>query len=144
MRYSQPAMTTLSFLVTIDLGACPPQPCRTWSAGGVPVVSAPAEVDIMNTDLLRDALLDVCAMSTIVIVDMTATTFFDAGATGVLFSVAKKLRDSGGELRVVARHTRVRKVLGVLKLDHAVPVFTTLTAATSGGEREPLPLSPAA
>lgn len=58
---------------------------------GVPVVAAPAEIDITNADGLRSALLKAAAdgPSTLV-VDMTQTQFCDSSGLHALIAAHKK------------------------------------------------------
>jgi anti-anti-sigma factor len=100
--------------------------------GCLPVISLPTEVDAFNVHLLRDAVLEVCAESTsVVVVDMTATTFIDAAAIGVLLPLGKRLHDSGGELRLVVSGAQVQRllVLEVIRMNRFSRTFPNLTEA---------------
>jgi anti-anti-sigma factor len=129
MTYPLPTLAALDATINSCSERFIPEGCTIWSTGGLPVVSLPAEVDIANAELLRDALLEVCVGPSVVIADMSSTSLLTAAAVGVLAPIGKRLHDDGGELRLVVRSERVRLVLDVLKLDQLFPIFSSLPEA---------------
>ena len=121
-----------------------PEGCRIWFTSGFPVVSVPAEVDLLNDHLLRSALLKVCTGTAVVIVDMTSTSHFSAAAIGALVTNGKRLQDSGGELRLVVGSAHLQRVLKAVKVDQMFPISPTLAEALASDRRDPLPHAEAA
>jgi anti-sigma B factor antagonist len=70
--------------------------------GGMPVVTAPADLDTTTADQLRAVLLQAASQGhTTVVVDMTRTQFCDSSGLGVLVRAHKRALEDGGELRLV-------------------------------------------
>ncbi|MGH3124102.1 MAG: STAS domain-containing protein, partial [Streptosporangiaceae bacterium] len=64
---------------------------------GVPVVTAPEEIDITNAAGLRAAVLDAAAHGHgTFVVDMTGTRFCDSAGLHVLVGAHKRARAEGG------------------------------------------------
>jgi anti-anti-sigma factor len=144
MMYSRSARATVTVLVEIDIAACRPAGCRTWSAGGLPVVSLPAEVDVANEHLLRSTLLEVCTGDSVVVVDMSITTHLAAAGVGMLYVIGSRLQAGGGELLLVAEDAQVQRVLDVLEVDQLFPIFTNLPEALASDRRHALSYDQAA
>ena len=69
---------------------------------GVPVVTAPEEIDITNAAGLRAALLEAAAHgSRTLVVDMAQTQFCDSAGLNVLVRAHKRAQADGGELLLV-------------------------------------------
>jgi anti-sigma B factor antagonist len=98
--------------------------------GGVPVITAPADIDKTNADLLRAALAGPAAPGqATIVVDMTATQFCDSAGLLVLVRAHKQAVAGGGELRLVIAATTVRRLFAVSGVDHVIPTFPTLSLA---------------
>ena len=80
---------------------------------GVPVVTAPEEIDITNAPRLRSALLEAAehGHGTLVL-DMTRTQFCDSSGLHTLLAAHKRAHAAGGELLLVlsasSRPPRIR------------------------------------
>ena len=123
---------------------------RFQMAGGVPVVTAPAEIDITTTTVseLRAILFEWQSRGhTTVVVDMTATRFCDTAGLRELVQAHKQAVASGGGLRlVIPADGALRRVFTVTGLD-GIPYFPTMTqalaqvpaAASRSLRRGPLP-----
>lgn len=98
---------------------------------GVPVVEAPAEIDITTADQLRLVLLEAASAGPpMVVVDMTRTVFCDASGLHVLLRAHKRAASKGGELRLVAPGDgAVSRVVRLTCLDHLIPCFSSLAGA---------------
>ena len=71
-------------------------------AGGVPVVTAPEEIDITSAPGLRSALLEASAHGHgTLVVDMTGTQFCDSSGLHTLLAAHKRARAEGGEMLLV-------------------------------------------
>ena len=66
---------------------------------GVPVVTAPEEIDITNAPKLRSALLEAAAHGHgTLVVDMTRTQFCDSSGLHTLLAAHKRAQAENGEL----------------------------------------------
>ncbi len=79
--------------------------------GGVPVVAAPAEIDITSAEALRSALLTAAASGHgTLVVDMTRTRFCDSAGLPTLIAAHKRAQAEGGEVRLVIPAVSVLRV----------------------------------
>jgi anti-sigma B factor antagonist len=105
---------------------------------GVPVVEAPAEIDILNAEQLRTALREAGTRGhATVVLDMTGTRFCDSEGFSVLVAVHKWALAEGGGLRlVIPAGSPVLRVFRAIGLGRFIPRFAILEQA--------LPTEPAA
>jgi anti-sigma B factor antagonist len=97
---------------------------------GVPVVTAPEEVDITNASGLRAALLEAAALgSGTLVVDMTRTLFCDSAGLHALTSAHKRAVAEGGRLSLALGGPAVLRVFAITALDRVIPCFTSLDEA---------------
>ena len=97
---------------------------------GVPVVTAPEEIDITNAPALRLALLEAGPHGHgTLAVDMTATRFCDSSGLHVLLAAHRRAQGEGGELLLVCSATAVLRVFELTALDRMIPTFTSLDQA---------------
>jgi anti-sigma B factor antagonist len=98
--------------------------------GGVPVVTAPEEIDITHTPRLRSALLRAAARGHgALVVDMTRTRFCDCAGFHTLLAAHKRAQAEGGGLLLAIRGTSVLRVFELAGLDRVIPSFTSLDEA---------------
>jgi anti-sigma B factor antagonist len=97
---------------------------------GVPVVAAPAEIDITNAPDLRAALLQAaaCEHGTLV-ADMTRTRFCDSSGLHTLLAAHKRAQAEGGELLLVITSAAVLRIFALTSVDRMIPNFTSLDDA---------------
>ena len=104
---------------------------------GVPVVTAPEEIDITNAPELRSALLAAAAHGHgRLVVDMTGTQFCDSSGLHTLLAAHKRAQAEGGELLLVISAAPVLRVFALTGIDRMIPNFTTVDEAlaqTSAG-----------
>ena len=97
---------------------------------GVPVVTAPQEVDITNASRLRAALLQAAARpGPVLVVDMTRTRFCDSAGLHALIGAHKRARAEGRQVRLAVTGAQVRRILALTALDRLIPVCTSLDQA---------------
>lgn len=98
---------------------------------GVPVVVAPAEIDITTADQLGAVLLDTFTRgNAMVAVDMTRTRFCDSSALHTLLGAHEKAVAEGGGLRlVVPAEGPVPRIFALACLDRFIPCFASLDEA---------------
>jgi anti-sigma B factor antagonist len=98
---------------------------------GVPVVAAPAEIDINTADQLQKALLGSAAAGhATVVVDMTRTRFCDSAGLSVLARAHRQALADGGELRlVIPADGAVVRILTLTGLGRFIPSFGSVEEA---------------
>ena len=104
---------------------------RSMMVGGVPVVTAPAEIDITTAGQLRAMLAGWATRGhAMLVVDLTGTQFCDSSGLTVLVRAHKQAVAGGGGLRLVlpASGAMVR-VFTLTGLDHVIPHFASLEQA---------------
>jgi anti-sigma B factor antagonist len=99
-------------------------------ASGVPVVTAPEEIDITSAPGLRSALMEAAAYGHgTLVVDMTRTQFCDSSGLHTLLAAHKRARAEGGELVLVIPATPVLRIFAITGVDRIIPNFTSLDQA---------------
>jgi anti-sigma B factor antagonist len=102
---------------------------------GIPVVTSPAEIDIITAGQLRTVLLhSVAHGQATIVVDMTGTTFCDSAGFSVLVRAHKQTLAEGGGLRlVIPADSAVARSFTLTGLDRVIPRFTSLDHALAPG-----------
>ncbi len=99
-------------------------------ASGVPVVTAPEEVDITSAPGLRSALLEAAAHGHgTLVVDMTRTQFCDSSGLHTLLAAHKRAQSEDGELVLVISAAHVLRIFAITGVDRIIPNFTSLGQA---------------
>ena len=97
---------------------------------GVPVVTAPEEIDITNAEALRSALLSAAANGhRTLVVDMTRTRFCDSSGLHTLIAAHRRAEAEGQEVLLVIHSTAVLRVFALTAMDRVIPNFTSLAEA---------------
>jgi anti-anti-sigma factor len=97
---------------------------------GVPVVTAPKEIDIATAPALRSALLKAAARGHgTLVLDMTMTRFCDSSGLHTLLAAHKRAQDEGGSLLLISPARAIIRVLEVTGLNRLLPSFTSLDQA---------------
>ena len=107
---------------------------RTRGPARPAVVTLPAEIDISNAERIGEELCAAFAPGVrVVIADMTATRFCDSSGISILVLAHRKALTNKAELRLVAAATAVLRALTVVRLDHLLPVYSSLAEALAAG-----------
>lgn len=94
--------------------------------GSVPVLAISGEIDLSKAPDLRERLVSIAASGAeVAVVDLTEVTFLDSTALGVLVSGLKRMRASGGDLRLVVTRPNLVKVFEITGLLDLFPLFAT-------------------
>jgi anti-sigma B factor antagonist len=94
------------------------------------VVTLPAEIDIANADAVGEQLAAALAPGvTVVIADMTATTFCDSRGVRMLVLAQRQAVTHCAELRLLLPNPRVMRVWRILGLETVLPVYQSLEEA---------------
>lgn len=95
---------------------------------GVPVVTAPEEIDITNAAGLRMALLEAAGHLAFV-VDMTRTRFCDSAGIAALVEAYKRAQAEGGQVLLATSGAAVPRIFELTGIDRVIPSFTSLEDA---------------
>jgi anti-anti-sigma factor len=127
---------------------------------GVPVVTAPEEIDITNAAGLRAGLLEAAGLEAAgldaagleaglaagghpaFVVDMTRTRFCDSAGIAALIEAHRRAQAAGGQMVLAVSGTSVPRIFELTGVDRVIPSFTSLEEAlahTPAGTG-PLPL----
>jgi anti-sigma B factor antagonist len=97
---------------------------------GVPVVTAPVEIDLANAALLQRALAEAAGPGhALVVVDMSRTRFCDSTGLNALVAADRRARAEGGEVRLVVTGESVIRIVKLTGVDRVVPVYASLEEA---------------
>ncbi|HEX9527861.1 MAG TPA: STAS domain-containing protein [Streptosporangiaceae bacterium] len=98
--------------------------------GRVAIMTVPAEVDTSNAAQLREDLLSAVAQgASLVIADMSATTFCDSAGVAALVRVVRQAAASGSGLRIAASAPVVTRVLALTGVDKLIEIYPSVAAA---------------
>ena len=98
--------------------------------GEAAVITLPEEIDISNSEQVRDELLLLLNRGpAVLIVDMTETTFCDSAGVNALVRAHKRATANGAEIRVVVASRGVQRVLAITGVDRLIPVYPSVTAS---------------
>lgn len=94
------------------------------------VVHLSGECDMATAPQLREALLPLRGPEVgEVLVEASELEFMDSTGLGVLIGCLKRLRESGGSLKIVGAGGPVRRVLQITGIDQIIPLHDSLEAA---------------
>ncbi len=99
---------------------------------GVPVVTAPEEIDITNAAGLQVAVSEAIGSgSALVIVDMSRTRFCDSAGLNALVAADRRARAEGGEVRLVIVTEAILRVVALTGVDRVISIYVSLEEALS-------------
>ena len=97
---------------------------------GVPVIAAPAEIDVTNSPGLRAALLSECARGHgRFVLDMSGTRFCDASGARALAAAHRRALADGRQLFAAGVGAAVLRVLELTGVAAMIPCFDSLDDA---------------
>lgn len=108
--------------------------------GEAAVITLPEEIDISNSEQVREELLSLLNRGpAVLIVDMAETTFCDSAGVNALVRAHKRATANGAEIRLVVASLGVQRVLDITGVDRLIPVYPSMTASLEepGGPAEP-------
>ena len=102
-------------------------------ADGV-AVALSGELDAYDAPAMRAAFSELVdgREPKVVVLDLAAVSFLDSTALGTMVGLLRRVREAGGELRVVLPDTAARKIFEVTALDRALDVWPSRDAALAG------------
>ena len=93
------------------------------------VIVLPEEIDLINATHVTEKLTLTVSSGTTTSADMTATTFCDCAGARAIVRAHLRATDNGAELCLVVAEEPVRRVLGLLRIDHLLATYPSLAAA---------------
>ena len=96
--------------------------------GGAAVITLPEEIDLSNSDQVRDELLSLLNRGpSVLIVDMAGTTFCDSAGVNALVRAHKRAAANDAEIRLVVASPGVQRVLAITGIDRLITVYPNMT-----------------
>ncbi len=91
--------------------------------GGL-VLTLSGELDAYDAPALRTAFAEAAAdaSASAVVLDLTAVSFLDSTALGTIVGLLRRVREGGGELRVVLPETEARRIFELTSLERSLDV----------------------
>lgn len=106
--------------------------CPVTTLRGVPVITAPAEIDVASAESLRAALAETAARGhATIVVDLSATRFCDSAGLHALIRAHRTAVAEGGELRLVTGSHGVLRIFAITGVDRVMPRFADRAAAVA-------------
>jgi anti-sigma B factor antagonist len=102
---------------------------------GIPVVTAPEEIDLANAAGLKAALLQAARPElaepgrALIVVDMSRTRFCDSAGLNALVAAARQARADGGEVRLAVVGEAVARIVALTGVDRVIPIYASLEDA---------------
>src|SRR5262249_5638270 len=104
----------------------------------VAVVTLPVEIDVTNAETVGEELLAALNQgATLVIADMSNTTFCDSSGVSAMVRVFRRAFASGSAMRMVVSTPAVLRVLSITGVDRLVDVFPVVAASLAGPFGQP-------
>jgi anti-anti-sigma factor len=97
--------------------------------GGVPVVTAPVDIDAANAEGFQQILLRAASCRARVVVNMTGTRFCDSAGVRVLVRAQERALANGGELLLVIPASAVLRVFALTGITRVIPHVADLNKA---------------
>jgi anti-sigma B factor antagonist len=96
------------------------------------VVTLPPEIDLGNSGRVADQLRAAFRPgASVVVADLTPTTFCDTSGARILVLASKEAAASGIELRLAVLEGNVRRMMVLLGLDHVLHIYPSVAEALS-------------
>ena len=100
---------------------------------GVLVVNVDGQLVVSNRQEFKQLVLDEVERGTrMVVVDFAGTAYIDSSGLGALVSLGKRIRESGGELRLAALNDDLRTLFELTRLDTLFPLYPSRADALAG------------
>ena len=88
------------------------------------------ELDAYDAPTLRTAFTEAAAGDGgLVVLDLSAVTFLDSTVLGTVVGLLRRVREHGGELRVVLPETEARRIFELTALERSLDVYPSRSSA---------------
>mgnify|MGYP001820588219 CR=1 FL=1 len=99
---------------------------------GITIVEVGGELIVGNRQDLKDTVLErLESGDRRFLIDFSSSSYIDSSGLGVLVSLSKKIRESGGALRLAGLNEDLRTLFELTKLDTLFQIADTRAAALS-------------
>ena len=97
------------------------------------IVTLSGELDAYDAPTLRERFAEVTAehAGMVVVLDLAAVRFLDSTVLGTIVGLLRRVREGGGELRVVLPEGEARRIFELTALDRSLDVRESRVAATA-------------
>lgn len=90
------------------------------------IVTVDGQLVVTNRQEFKQAILDAAEQGTkVVVVDFTNSGYIDSSGLGALVSLSRRLREAGGDLRLVGLNEDLRTLFELTRLDALFPLYST-------------------
>ena len=90
------------------------------------IVTIEGHLVVTNRQEFKQAILDAVEQGVrVVVVDFTTSGYIDSSGLGALVSLSRRLRDAGGDLRLVGLNDDLRTLFELTRLDALFPLYAT-------------------
>lgn len=97
------------------------------------LVIVDGQLVVANRQEFKQAILDGLEQGArLVVVDFTRSPYIDSSGLGALVSLSRRLRDAGGDLRLVGLNDDLRSLFELTRLDQLFPLYATRDDAVAG------------
>jgi anti-sigma B factor antagonist len=101
--------------------------------GQVAVITLPGEIDVNNAEQVGEDLLSVLDHgATLLVADLSKTTFCDSAGVSALVRTFRRAADNGSSMRLVVATPAVQRVLSITGVDRLVETFPSVAGSLAG------------
>ncbi|MHB9133147.1 MAG: STAS domain-containing protein [Armatimonadota bacterium] len=101
------------------------------------IVEIQGEMDVYTTPQAKEAMLDLLEKGYYhLVVDLQHANYLDSTALGMLVGTLKRVREQGGDLRLVSPPPRIRRLLEITRLVNVFPIDASEAEATENLKQE--------
>lgn len=94
------------------------------------IVTVEGQLVVTNRQEFKQAILEAVEQGArVVVVDFTNSGYIDSSGLGALVSLSRRLREAGGDLRLVGLNEDLRTLFELTRLDALFPLYATRTDA---------------
>jgi anti-sigma B factor antagonist len=105
----------------------------TREASGVTVITVEGQLIVANRQELKEMIGTALeAGDRKFVLDFGPTSYIDSSGLGALVSISKKVRETGGELRLAALNDDLRSLFELTKLDTLFSISDSAAGALAG------------
>lgn len=106
---------------------------KTKNATGVTVIRVEGQLIVGNRQELKGLIQESLETGERkFLIDCTGTGYIDSSGLGALVTISKKVRESGGELRLAGLNEDLRSLFELTKLDSLFHISATLAEGLKG------------
>lgn len=90
------------------------------------IVTVDGQLVVTNRQEFKQAILDAVEQGVkLVVADFSTSGYIDSSGLGALVSLSRRLREAGGDLRLVGLNDDLRTLFELTRLDALFPLYAT-------------------